>query len=42
MKKIIRKIGDWWWLNVGFHHYMHKLEKYVKKNLIVLIYTDVD
>jgi len=42
MKKILNKIGDWWWINFGFYFYMHKLRKEVKKNSVVNIYSDVD
>jgi hypothetical protein len=41
MKKMIERIKDWWWDNIGFRIYMNKLRKETKK-FIINIYTDVD
>jgi len=42
MKKILNKIEIWWWNKFGFHLYMCKLKKKVKKNSIINVYSDVD
>jgi hypothetical protein len=42
MKRLINKIKDWWWNNIGFRYHMYKEKKRIMKNTIVNIYTDVD
>lgn len=38
--KIFKKIGDWWWTNVGYPIYMRKLERKTKKDLIDSVFLD--
>ena len=42
MKKFFKKIGDWWWLNIGYYTYMHKLKKNQKKNSISSVFIEID
>jgi hypothetical protein len=41
-KKIFEKIDDFWWLHIGYPIYMHKLGKKTKKDLIDLIFIEID
>lgn len=42
MKKLFKKIGEWWRDNIGYYHYMRNQKKRFIKNSRVNIYTDID
>jgi hypothetical protein len=41
-KKISEKFGNFWWLHIGYPIYMRKLGKKTKKDLIDLIFIEID
>lgn len=42
LKKIGENISDFWWLHIGYPIYMRKLSKKTNRDLIDLIFIEID